>query len=867
MADVSRALQLLADRNLDPGVLARVAELHPELHVEVTRHPSAGSELLDWLATSPNPAVRDAVAQRRQPPASPAFVEPEQQAAPMLVTAPAYRAASAPVVAANSGQLVASGKRSGRFVLVLVGVLAVLLAAGAVVWAAVLRPSTPGADASSSPPSSPGTVVPGVPAGDFRNGATKLWSVKVSELVTGGANFGFGHDNARTQLALGPVAAGNTWLVKVWTRSDHADDNLVAIDARTGKKLWQKTWPGESDCVGVADRAQFLCAYPAGDGTTGQVLLVNAEDGSERPLGEMKGSYVVVVASSVGLMAVDEVGSSMRIVGFGVDGAQRFDRTFSAPNGMVDVGRPVAVVGEEVALVLWDQTIALDLATGDELGRFTGQVLLTGYGHYALGRDAKVVGTTKLAEVPRHGSDTWAWLRHPEVPVIAWQGTTGLTLCEAKKPDVCRPVTGLDGVWSRPETYDLRVVNKKPYLVLNDMQEGLTGIVDVTSATYAGAWSEQLGWMPAGGKAVDFGLIDSVAMEPVFPGIGANDRVIAVRHPLTGAVLGSAPTTIRQQAWQVAPGYLLIGSNSGVDGNHYTPERITVYVGADKPTAFVAPEADSAETVSVPSEIPECPGDTIRLAWATFPNGWVLVCGYYVDQPTLIRYSSGGTVSEASSVTYDGVGMYRGTMPQGGKVWLTYSPGTAGVSASDGSISQQSQVGIIWFVALGVARAQSGSFGVAPPQHTAADQVRYLAELLAKSKTARKSLASSVETLNACSKGSSGDYSSEIAAIDGVTRNREMMVQALAAAPVDLVPDGPVLLGELKVAIQHSLDADVAFATWGRGIQRDGCRGTSSAEGDAASQLATQAKTVFSEHWNRVIVGAFPVERLTESDL
>lgn len=138
----------------------------------------------------------------------------------------------------------------------------------------------------------------------------------------------------------------------------------------------------------------------------------------------------------------------------------------------------------------------------------------------------------------------------------------------------------------------------------------------------------------------------------------------------------------------------------------------------------------------------------------------------------------------------------------GSSLRLSFESGVIEFRGSDGTIEAQKRADLIWFVALGRNRPTVAQFDVALPDATADDQVRYLVELLASSKEARTSLVAANTSLLECSKGAYGDYPDEIIAIDQVTSNRVELLAAFASASVDLIPDGPLLLEELRISIR-----------------------------------------------------------------
>ena len=274
------------------------------------------------------------------------------------------------------------------------------------------------------------------------------------------------------------------------------------------------------------------------------------------------------------------------------------------------------------------------------------------------------------------------------------------------------------------------------------------------------------------------------------------------------------------------------------------------------------------------SGMPTCPAGSIQLAFATFPDGWVLICGVDATTPTRWYSQDAQSSLESTSVSYDATNYrYLVNFSDGGTGWLNHTPGVFGHADPNGTILAQRSVGQIWFVALdgssgGASAAPStGPFGVPLPQESAQDQVRYLSALLQKSASARKALQPAVIAVRDCENGSYGDYTAAVSTISSVTDNRTQLLSALETAPVDKVPDGTALVSELRLALSYSLRADKAYLAWATAVNNSGCGAGSEAEGTQNSKRAGPAKETFVKHWNSRIAGSFNAPTFTRDQL
>lgn len=277
--------------------------------------------------------------------------------------------------------------------------------------------------------------------------------------------------------------------------------------------------------------------------------------------------------------------------------------------------------------------------------------------------------------------------------------------------------------------------------------------------------------------------------------------------------------------------------------------------------------AKSTVMAGRPGVLPACSSGASDLAWATFTHGWLSVCGQALGDPTQWRLSTGGVTLESEQVTFDSsLRRYTAFFSDDSTAWLSWAPAMVGWTDPDGTIVAQTSVTTIWFAGLGSQKPASGSFGVPVPTDTAADQVRYLSEIIAKSQAARADLTKAVVAVRACKLGVGG-YASEVSTIEAVADNRYDLLDALESAPVDKVPDGVTLINELRQGLWFSYQADKAYLEWATAVDSLGCGAGSEADAKALSAEAGKWKTAFADRWNSTIAGAFGVPTVARENL
>lgn len=286
------------------------------------------------------------------------------------------------------------------------------------------------------------------------------------------------------------------------------------------------------------------------------------------------------------------------------------------------------------------------------------------------------------------------------------------------------------------------------------------------------------------------------------------------------------------------------------------------------------------ETIALPDGFARCPDSTVPLAWAEFGAGWALVCGEDEDTPSFAEVKlpskSGTFLSEGSdnptssaaktAVAWnDDLGRYIVTLSDATQATLDYEIGTITVRDPVARTTvAQHRLDRYVFMPKGTdvrttadAAQNAGAFGVQAPTATAEDQVRYMIQVLEIAYQGREIVKQALPKLQACSAGPGG-YADTIAQMEALRDNRATVLQALDAMPVDLIPEGQLLLDDLRQGIEYSHQANGEYVAWANAANAQGCAQLSAA-GQAAVNASDPPKQRFAERWNRVIVPQFGV--------
>ena len=215
--------------------LARIAASRPDLHPALAANPATYPDLVDWLRTSPDPAVQAALARRTTPPAQPepAQAEPAQAAQAAQTKAPA-RAANAPT---NPPPATKTKRRTGlpRPAVIAAVVLVTVLVISGAAWAGIRflnskdharRTSRPTTASAPEPSESPSPSLPEggmvVPDSSWADGAHEVWSLEGGE---------------KTSLIL---SGDQLFIITISADSSHADSVAAySISGSEPKEQWE----------------------------------------------------------------------------------------------------------------------------------------------------------------------------------------------------------------------------------------------------------------------------------------------------------------------------------------------------------------------------------------------------------------------------------------------------------------------------------------------------------------------------------------------------------------------------------------------------------------------------------------------------
>lgn len=293
-----------------------------------------------------------------------------------------------------------------------------------------------------------------------------------------------------------------------------------------------------------------------------------------------------------------------------------------------------------------------------------------------------------------------------------------------------------------------------------------------------------------------------------------------------------------------------------------------------------APAKAEHPTIALPAGFAMCPDDTVPIAWAEFGAGWALICGADEATPSFAELKlpgksgtllSTGAQNPASAAAEVAIGWHseleRFTvdLEDATQATLDYEIGTLTVrDPVTRTTVAQHRLDRYVFLPMGTevqttadAAQNLGAFGVQAPTATAEDQVRYMIQVLETAYQGRELVKQALPKLQSCAAGPGG-YTDTIAQMEAVRDNRSSLLQALDAMPVDLIPEGQLLLDDLRQGIEYSYNANVEYVAWAHAANASGCAQLSSA-GQAAVNATDAPKQRFAERWNRVVAPQFGV--------
>ena len=603
----------------------------------------------------------------------------------------------------------------------------------------------------------------------------------------------------------------------ILTAATGCDMRLTAsFDSLTGTQNWQE--PATLlQCFPSKDDRSMLCGGGDGIGYT-QVWDIG---GSKPNLGAMRGG---VTDQAVALEGGWIAASWDRLER--VDAQSNAIWTVTLPEGGA---REIQVAGDYVLVNIGMQYpggyVVYDLSSGDLLASAqssVGAITPQGVAFGDEGGSSTAAGTGRVTVI----AGLAYFVETSSGPVVV--------VFEGDEAGVADPKTG-DLRWSAPVGDAARVFDRT--IVTSDGDERLvfSSYVDGINALFTVS-------------------LEGVPYEEFVVAQGAHwivgDTVAVV--DLEGMITGW--TADGEVAWEV-PGErllassdttLLVAASEGFQDDPMGYDRFETVVAYSAALPSETSPAGGSSGESIEAALPQgvsCPSSMIPLSFGQNQDGWVLVCGYRSGIPEVMIAASNtapsGTIAwerasgewkyriETTQVAYSpATRSYTGTVPRG---TLIFSEAPAAFVQKGPSGESESQVPLvkICYVNLDTGAStcedgagQTGAYGVTTPDETAADQVRYLSEIIEASKATRAELGPAVTKV---SEGATGQALRDaIATIESARDNRQTLIDALAVAPVDLVPDGTQLVNELTVALRASYNADVGYLDWARAVEKNG---------------------------------------------
>ena len=261
--------------------LARIAASRPDLHPALATNPATYPDLVDWLRTSPDPAVQAALARRTTAQPEPAQAEQAQAEAPA-------RAADAPTNPPPAGAPAPTTKTKRRTGLprpaiiaaaVLVTVLVLVGATGVGLHFLSSKGRSQSGSAPTAAPQPSGSPSSGPPEGgmispdpSWADGAHEVWSLDGRMITTAGDQLFVtesGEDGSRSSVAAYSISGSEPekqWEaqlpdnrgipIEVWGDYIFVDDQLIE---RSSGRVMEAPWSARVMLVIVINDTAIAC--------------------------------------------------------------------------------------------------------------------------------------------------------------------------------------------------------------------------------------------------------------------------------------------------------------------------------------------------------------------------------------------------------------------------------------------------------------------------------------------------------------------------------------------------------------------------------------------------------------------------------
>ena len=266
--------------------LARIAAARPDLHPALAANPATYPDLVDWLRTSPDPAVQTALARRTTPPAQPEPTQAEPaQAAQAEAPARAADAPTNPPPAGAPAPTTKTGRRTGLprpaviAATVLVTVLVLVGATGVGLHFLSSKGRSQSGSAPTAAPQPSESPSPGPPEGgmispdpSWADGAHEVWSLDGRMITTAGDQLFVaesGEDGSRSSVAAYSISGSEPekqWEAQVHGASMYSygiwGDYLTVghqLIERSDGRVTEAPWSVNPPLVAIVDDMAIAC--------------------------------------------------------------------------------------------------------------------------------------------------------------------------------------------------------------------------------------------------------------------------------------------------------------------------------------------------------------------------------------------------------------------------------------------------------------------------------------------------------------------------------------------------------------------------------------------------------------------------------
>lgn len=875
-----QSAQIPADASAEE--LAARATAQPELWEAIAAHPNAYDDLRSWIADQQAGSAQGAAegeASRSHEAVSPGWPMPPSSPASTPASAPPVPAAASsqgPVAFAETQASGAPAKKSGLVVTAMIAVGA-LIVLGGTGGALALTGTWPfgedGVFAGSSTAEAEQVAQQDVVT--FDDGYQVLWERPEDDDALEPL-YGFLPEGTASpindRLFPAPVVQFSGGTIVTRFSVDGGTRDLIEVFDLGGKVIDSFEVDDFSYCKASASTQVAVCI----DGPNEELRVFDE--------GGVRTNFPVQLARSDEWRSIEVTDDRVymwtmnALVAFDLDGESLWQQELSGTGVSVQDHQGSVLVEDDEEFVVYG-------SDGDEVSRVTGiegptcggflattAVVLVGEGC----SDAKITGSLELnvAATPESATLRRAGVEQQIGLIEMWNGeqfdTTAVSL---ENGEVIWDISGFRSFeTSAPSVLD--VGGEDEYVLMS-----------------AGASSEK----PALFQLKDGTQRDLESLTADRMPVVSGDRIIefgAASDDLTARMRVIDPENDKETFAEDVPvpgeKFVAFGGSNGIalggysDGDYAYDAMTFLAPGAAKSEAGEASAVPALD--NVPDFIPSCPGDTVLLAWAEMNEGWLVICGYTVDEPVYVAvqypgesrkaYSDGATDVDSSaaeaSIEWDGEKQkYYITMASEERVTLDYVLGTLTRRDSTDTTTLE-QYRLVRYVVVPISTnvrtltetaGEEGTYGVETPEDTADDQVRYMIQVLEKAYEGRALVKDAMPKMTTCAGGvgSAGSFGTTISQMKQIRDNRAELLEALRSMPVDKIPQGQELLDELRTGIWESHRANVEFVAWAEAANANGCPTTLSAKGQAAMVASDAPKERFASLWNRVVAPKFGV--------